>query len=356
MKVFIDIGHPAHVHYFRNLIIRMTERGHSFFVTARNKEMTHELLNKYNIPFTDRGTGSNHFFGKFFYLLLADIKLLRLAIEWKPDVFLSFGSPYAAHTAKMLKKPHIAMTDTEHAKLGLLSFAPFSDCMIVPESFYKFDHKQIRFNGFFELCYLHPALYKHDYSVRSLLNLSRTDKFVLLRFVSWNATHDLGESGISDQTKLKLISILTEKGYKIFISSEGIMIPELRKYKIVIPPEKIHSALYEADLFIGESGTMVSEASMLGTPSVYVNSLDAGVFHDEARYGLLYSMRSDKKLINVIKDLLSVPDLKEIHRKRKEKMLSDKINVTPFLVWFVENYPESRQIMMTKPDYQYIFR
>ena len=28
MRILIDIGHPAHVHYFRNFVRAMEERGH----------------------------------------------------------------------------------------------------------------------------------------------------------------------------------------------------------------------------------------------------------------------------------------------------------------------------------------
>jgi hypothetical protein len=37
-------------------------------------------------------------------------------------------------------------------------------------------------------------------------------------------------------------------------------------------------------------------------------------------------------------------------------MLSEKIDVTAFLVWFIENYPESVTVMRQNPDYQYNFR
>ncbi|MFW5804449.1 MAG: DUF354 domain-containing protein, partial [bacterium] len=35
MKILIDIGHPAHVHYFKNFITKMSQKGHSFIVIAR---------------------------------------------------------------------------------------------------------------------------------------------------------------------------------------------------------------------------------------------------------------------------------------------------------------------------------
>ena len=40
LKIFVDIGHPAHVHYFRNFIKLMQDKGHEFFVSARDKEVS----------------------------------------------------------------------------------------------------------------------------------------------------------------------------------------------------------------------------------------------------------------------------------------------------------------------------
>ena len=49
MRIFIDIGHPAHVHYFKNFIQIMNKNNHKILIVARNKEITHELLNFYEI-------------------------------------------------------------------------------------------------------------------------------------------------------------------------------------------------------------------------------------------------------------------------------------------------------------------
>ena len=114
MKIFVDIGHPAHVHYFKNLILNLKHKGHEFLITAREKDVSQELLDNYNIPYTSRGMGSDSLVGKFFYLLKADFQLLKLARDFKPDIFLSFASPYAGQVSSMIQKPHIAFTDTEH--------------------------------------------------------------------------------------------------------------------------------------------------------------------------------------------------------------------------------------------------
>jgi len=54
--------------------------------------------------------------------------------------------------------------------------------------------------------------------------------------------------------------------------------------------------------------------------------------------------------------LLQTLDLRQEYQKRKEKMLSGKIDVTAFMVWFIENYPKSVSVMKANPDYQYKFK
>lgn len=54
MKIQIDINHPAHVHYFRNFIKIMEERGHVFKITNRNSPMINQLLDIYGIEHITR--------------------------------------------------------------------------------------------------------------------------------------------------------------------------------------------------------------------------------------------------------------------------------------------------------------
>ena len=36
--------------------------------------------------------------------------------------------------------------------------------------------------------------------------------------------------------------------------------------------------------------------------------------------------------------------------------MEEKIDVTDFMVWFIENYPESNRIVKKDPNYQYNFK
>ena len=156
MKILIDIGHPAHVHYFKNMIKIMKGQGHHFCIVSRDKEVTHTLLQSYNIPYISRGKGAKGLIGKFFYLFKADYDILKIAKKFNPDLFLSFSSPYAAQASFILRKPHVAFTDTEHATLGNLAFSLFTKIIITPKCYEKeFGNKHIKFNGYMELNYFY---------------------------------------------------------------------------------------------------------------------------------------------------------------------------------------------------------
>jgi len=67
MRIVIDLGHPAHVHYFKNFIEIMKSKGHDFLIAARDKDVTHKLLSSYGIKYKSRGRGRNKLIGKAIY-------------------------------------------------------------------------------------------------------------------------------------------------------------------------------------------------------------------------------------------------------------------------------------------------
>ncbi len=136
------------------------------------------------------------------------------------------------------------------------------------------DPKQVLFDGYLDLAYLHPNRFTPDPSVLDDLNLARNEKFIIIRFISWAASHDIGLKGIQDQ--VKFVKELERFG-RVFISSEKTTNKELDKYKLKIAPEKFHSLLSFAQLYIGEGGTIATEASVLGTPAIHIESDSQGV-------------------------------------------------------------------------------
>jgi predicted glycosyltransferase len=357
MKILIDLGHPAHIHYFKNFIKIMESKGHRFELVARDKEVLHALLKKYNFSYTTRGKGGNNLLSKLFYILKADAIIYRVAQRFKPDVFLSFASTYAAHAASLMRKPHIALDDTEHAKFELLMYPPFTSTIINPKSFLKkFSPKQIFIDTFFELNYLHPQYFTPDAVIPAIYNIDVTTNYFILRFVSWNASHDVGEKGMSNDLKIRIAEKLATKG-NLIISSEVELPDALKKYQVKIDPAHLHHLLAFAALYLGEGATTASEAIALGVPTIYINSLDAGTLQEQSEKFGLISLRNGADLENVLGNfLLNIDDNRDKMKKNREKLINSKIDGTRFLVWFVENYPNSVHEMKVRPEVQYSFK
>jgi hypothetical protein len=358
MKILIDLNHPAHVHYFKHFYKIMKEKKHKLFIISRNKEIEHYLLNKYNIPFFDRGKGKNSFSGKILYYFIAIYKIYMQVKMFKPDLIMSFGTPYPAIVGWMTGITHISFTDTEHAKLHHMLTDPFSVSIITPACYNKnLGKKQIPFKGFMELCYLHPNYFNPDPSVLKILRVEEGEKYVIMRFVSWKASHDVGYSGLSYEMKLKSVREIS-KFAKVFISSEGELPKELKSYQITIPPERMHDVLYYSTMYFGDGGTMASEAALLGAIAVNVatSAVLIGTFAEISKYGLMYVIPNGQEALIKAIELLKNNDIKDKTLKIRRQLLLNNIDVTAFIIWFVENYPSSAKTMKSNPDFQDKFK
>jgi len=347
MRILIDINHPAHVHYFRNFYKLMTARGHTILFVSRNKEIEHKLLTLYNIPFVNRGKGRSGKISKFIHMMYADIKILRLSIKFKPDVFLNFLHPYPSHVAKILGKVSLVFSDTEHAALHHKLTVPFATKVLTPAC-YRIDlgKKQVRFNSYMELSYLHPNYFTPNPQVLSMLGINQSDKFVILRFVSWAAAHDFGHTGMTLENKRKAVSELS-KHARVYISSEGVLPEDLEKFRIKIPVDKMHDAIYFSALLFGESATMASEAAVLGTPSIFIDNDGRGYTDEEERkYKLVNNFtesetdqeRALQRALAIIQD----EGGKEKYNQRREFLLSNCIDTTQFMMDEVLKYESKK--------------
>ncbi|MDG6244922.1 MAG: hypothetical protein QCH31_11140, partial [Methanolobus sp.] len=112
----LDIGHPKDVNIFSEVIPLLHKKGHTVKIYARVKENTEKLLNEYGFDY-ELGNYYSSMAGKAFGIIANDILLYKISQKFKPDLFVSPGSPYAAHVSKLLGKNHIAFPDTEIASI-----------------------------------------------------------------------------------------------------------------------------------------------------------------------------------------------------------------------------------------------
>jgi predicted glycosyltransferase len=351
LKILVDIGHPAHVHLFKNFAFEMMNKGHVIIFSVREKEHEKDLLDIYDLPYKSLGKHRKSKMGKILGFLIFGIRILILSLRYKPDIYLSHGSIYVSPISWLLGKPHIALEDTGNNEQVRL-YMPFTRTVLTSDVFPQdYGGKQIRYRSHHELAYLHPDYFIPDPDFKQKIGSGNEEKYVLLRFVSWEATHDQDQKGLSAETKRILVNELL-KNYRVIISAESGLPSEYQAYAASFHPRDIHDALYHAELFIGEGTTMAMEAAILGTPSVYINSLQYENVKDMEKYGLLFRFNNDLNLMDKISGIISRPDLKKDLKCYREKMISEKINLTAFLIWFVEDYPQSVVKMTDQPEYQ----
>jgi hypothetical protein len=344
MRILVDIGHPAHVHLFKHFVREMQKKGHEFLITAKDKDVSIRLLDAYGLEYVRMGSYRRGLVLKAIDMLRIDWSTYRVARHFKPDILISMGSPNAAHVSWLLRKPHIAFDDTEHQRDQYYLYAPFTKTICTPSCFLRnLGAKQVRYAGYHELAYLHPIRFVPDPSVLGEIGLTPDDRFIIVRFVSWSASHDVGQHGVVDPRHLVME---LEKYGRVLITSERKLPTDLERYRITVAPEKLHDLLYYATLCIGEGATVASECAVLGTPAIYVNTLSVGYCkEEEEKYGLIHCFSDPRtgqaQAMGKAVELLQRRYLREEWRGRRDRLLADKIDVTQFMVNFVENYPES---------------
>jgi predicted glycosyltransferase len=340
LDVVITIQHPAHVHFFRNAIEELDARGHDVHVFAREKDIASDLLESYGIDHEIIAGQASTLPGKALVQAVYEWRLFRRARQIGPDVMLAIGEPGVVHVSSLLGCRSVVFTDTEHATHRKRFVYPMADRVCSPE-FYQDDigDNHTKYPGYHELAYLHPDRFDPDASVLDDLDVGPDERLVVLRLVSWDAAHDIGDRGIDDA--VDAVERLEAEGARVVITSEADLPPELADRELSLPADRIHDLLYHADLFIGESATMATESAVLGTPGILISTIEGIGNIRELRdeYGLVFSYAGERRHERGIQKAVSVldGDVNGRWAQRRERLLADKIDTTTFVTALVED-------------------
>lgn len=334
IKIIIDILHPAQVHFFRNFIREMERKNNEVIITARKKEMTLDLLDEYGFDYTAISEIQKSKRQLLYEFIRRSIKFNKIVKATKPDLLMGVMGPTISVIGKLNKIPSIVFYDTEVARITNSFSYPLASAVCTPSCYEgKVRGNHITYEGYHELAYLHPKRFKPRRNVLKEYGLKK-NKFFIIRFVSWKSSHDIGGYGLKN--KYALVKKLKEYG-EVFITSEQKLPKTLKKYELNISYKQIHSFLYYAKMLIGESATMATESAILGTPALYVSSSKRGYINElESKYGLVYNFSDQKPALSKVNELLHMKDLNKRWEEKRRKMLKDKIDVTKWMVDFVE--------------------
>jgi predicted glycosyltransferase len=250
---------------------RWQKRGHTVKIVTRDKDITHELLDLFNIPYVclskqKKGLGLVH------ELLKRWFKFTILLRDFRPDIVLSIGGITTSLPSRLLGIPNIALTDTETAELSNRIAFPFADRVLTPEWFTRdFGRRHYRYRSFHEWSYLHPHEFSPDPELVRDEGIDPDQPYAVVRFVRWDAVHDRGEKGFNAEDAVRLIQQLSSR-MKVVLTTETPPPEALRKFAIAIKIDRMHQVMAHARLVVGESPSMCAEAALMGVPSVLASS------------------------------------------------------------------------------------
>lgn len=355
MKLLIQLSHPAHFYLYRNVIKRLSNKGHKIYVFIKSKDILEKLLESDHISYLNI-TPKEHRktkLGILRDLFIREIKIILFILRNRIDI-LTGCTPEIAHVGWLLSKSRINLEeDDAHIIPKFFKIAGFAiDAYLSPISCDngKYDLKSLKYPSYHELAYLHPNHFTPEKSiVEKYFSTNKT--YFILRFAKLNAHHDDGVQGINEIIAQRLIDILKPHG-DIYITSERELEPQFEQYRININPLDMHHVMAFASLYIGDSQTMAAEAAVLGTPFIRFNDFVGriGYLRElEDDYLLGYGIKASEegsveRLCNTASELanLTPTERKERYQTRRQKMLSEKIDYAKFLTWFIENFPQSK--------------
>lgn len=364
MKILLYFGHPAQYLFLRESIKCLIGNGHKIKILIKTKDVLEYLLLQDELEYVNilPQERSKSKIAIAFSLLKRNLVIFPIMVKFNPDLIIGTDAAIA-QLGWLFRKNRITITEDDYEvikTLGILSY-PFTKTILCPEvcSVGKWDRKKIGYAGYMKLGYLHPNVFKRNHKIPEKYNLEK--KYGVIRLAKLTAHHDFGIKGIDESFLDEIISVFEKHSIAVFISAEDNIDQKYDKYLFDINPNDMHQILANAEFLICDSQSMSVEASMLGVPSIRFSSFAGriSVLEElEHNYQLTFGInpKNPELLLTKLDRLLSLQNLKEVFRVRRLKMLSEKIDVTAFLVWFIENYPKSKNVMIENPNYQNNFK
>lgn len=353
MRILFDICHPAHVHFFRPIIGLLREQGHDTLIASRDKEIALDLLREWGVPHRMLSAEHGGILGRGSELIQRNRALMRLVREYRPDVMAAIGGIFIAQVGALNGVPSVVFYDTENARLQNLLTYPFASCVVAPRAYGSWlPRRNLRYAGYHELSYLHPARFTPDRGIALANGLAPEGPTFYLRLVAWRANHDVGERGWSTDLLRRVVSRMAREG-TVLISAEGELPADLEQHRYRGSARDVHHVMACCRLFVGESATMASECAVLGVPAIYAAHTGRGYTDEqEQRYGLVTNVRelTHERIEAAIDRMLAPPP--STWAERRSRLLADTIDVAMFAADCISNHRDLLKTQVRAPGDQ----
>lgn len=336
MNLHIDIGHPGHVHFFKHAVRIWREHGHRVFMTTRRIPIAMHLLDVYGLEYAVVSTKRTGAFGLGVELVEHAARLLPRLLREKADVAMAIGGTFTVHAGLLAGCRRIVFYDTDTATTANRITYPFAGRIVTPDVYpHDLGRKHVRYGGFHELAYLHPNYFTPRPEVLGKYGLNEGEPFSIVRFIAWEASHDIGVDAASRAEKEAVVEWLRGR-VRVLVLPERTDDPLFPDLTVRIAPEDFHDLLYYASFCATEGATTASECCILGTPVLYMNPLQPCYIHTMAETGLLAKVLPGEPMVPALEALQDRYGDADAARDAAARLVADHIDVTDFMVRFVE--------------------
>lgn len=314
MNILFDIGHPAHAHLFRFVMDRLQQSGHRVIIASRKKDVLCALLNSFNLEHHIASSAGGNIISLAWERVIRFARVLLLARKHRCSV-LAGTSEIIGPVSRLLGARSVVFEEDDRSVVPLFAMLayPLAHAVVTPRCLgdQGVGDKQVTYESYHELAYLHPNVFRPDPNVLTKLRVGPDERYAIVRLSALAAHHDVGEAGLGAHLRDRVIERLAAQ-HKVFVSGEGVLPEHLLTYRFRLPPDEMHNALAFSSLVVCDSQTMAAEAAVLGVPSIRCSSFVGRLSYLEElehKYQLTFgiSPKEPERVLQKLEELLSCP-------------------------------------------------
>ncbi len=327
MKIWFDILTPKQYLFFEYFIQKF-RRQNKILTTSRKYEQVNGItkFGSLNPVLIGKHGGRNNV-DKLLASLDRTKELTKRIQKFNPDLLISFCSPEASRVAFGLSIPHIAFSDSPHAKAVMRLSLPYVTKLLTPwiipkEDFAEFGIAQ---NNIIKYKAIDASVIIKNYE-KNKGKKPNSRKIIAIRPEEIHAAY------ITKKSKtMKIIQNIIEKfpnEKKIVLSRYKDQTEKLKKLfgtKITLYSKPVNGRkfLKNIDCFVGSGGTMTAESGLLGIPTISINAAPNRIEEFLVKKRIIVRCDNPDKITKEI-----FQSMNDIQTMRKRKANANKILVS----------------------------
>jgi hypothetical protein len=332
MKIIIDIGHPAHVNFFKPIVNKLINEKHEIYITVLRRGKLPEIAKKEfvncQIFYVGRHRGTK-------WSIIVEANLIKFFQIWricnkiKPNFGLSAGSFNLGAVLKTKWVRNIQFDDDPERKVNVFLEKLTSSTLYFPIFYNNPKGKVKKYNALKEWSYLSPNYFTPNLDILKQYGLT-SKNYIFIREIS------TGSLNYINQKKNIIASICHEFSDNVqFVLSleDKSTINDYPSNWIILkePIDDIHSIIYYSKCLISSGDSMAREAAVLGVPSIFCGLREMKANSELINKGMMQKVDPEKVAL-ILQKIIDKSLTFENQNVFREKLLIEWEDVANFVL------------------------